>query len=1392
MAATGKFRLSPSTVAKHFQHRCDRMFRWSAVAAADRGKRGIGWNVPTRVRWHSRPGVGLLMEEGDRFERGHVQRLIDAAGSAVLCCGFEGTKVRDLAFEKFAHHCRASGPPAWATQLVIALDDAAERRFLESYGLNPELVALTPAKPDLLEILPNGQGRKHVRIWDYKASQKARHAHFIQVAFYSLLLEHALEAYALDDILTVDTGYGVIRSREQEPTVFELEPYRAAIGDFLRVAAPRLFELPAADAHYHVQDGCMMCNYVEHCRAEANAGDDLSRIPYISSESKRLLKEHGIRTHRDLAASAGNTALLDEMRSAGHDLSINLDRYVASSLALEDGSPRALDGATLKMPRDEDVRVVITAEGDAVTATCFALGLKIYRGYDPETDRPIGDERVFVAETPDSEGRILLEFLRTLCALLLEVDSYNRSIDVDAIDDDPDVVDARSALQRTVEELEQIKASHPRLYRANPEHKPVLARREELRQLEKAQKQALKNVEKDARWKRGTLRKKLHFYVYDPLDLQVLTALVERHIFDVGEPELLGHIRMLVRLFPPDSILKDADTFRTVPGTVVIDVLRSLVALPAVYLYDLRTVSERFRPENRTGEESGKVFAPPYGFGWEFSNQIAFERIHDVWSGQNFESLHGGRTKVLTPPQIVDAIRSTVIDKLRATDSIVRCLKQRYGNQLLLRKEPFLLYDGFDPIEIETLEALRVFSLLETSLQELEIKHTHTMSVADRTSRLACISSMHYERDATDEECSGAMWFSFDPACRDAKFEPGEYGVAITPENDPAVLTGGVDGKLFEGSTQWWNKYKFRADIIDIDLESDPPRILVKPGDANFRENYDLSGSFVLDKYFSDLLTDRVLGTLDALQNQPEEARHVHQLIAGGSIAGWTPFVGAQAAAAVHEELTTRMRMVGDRPDTALNPGQWRAVNGVWSEPLTMIWGPPGTGKTHTVGHILLGYVLAAKLMKRQLRILVTAFTHHAIVNVLTKVAALAERYEVRESDIGIVKLGRRHEVDESLPVWVEQCTDEKKLTDMLGSDAPCLIVGSTVWSAYKATQHGPSPLCPWFDVVLVDEASQMLLSHALLALAVAKPTANIILAGDDQQLPPIIHGSYPEEHQHLLGSVFSFMRHRMDKGGDVRERMLFQLERNFRMNEPLTAYPRAVCYGGRFESNSPESRIRLIEPSHGLADALWELLLDPERASILCWYDPPRSFTSRNAIEAELAAEFAIRMAERLIDGRTGGRYSPERFAANGLAVLSPHRAQNGLIRDELRARGFQSAERPMPLVDTVEKLQGQERDVIAVSYGVADEEYAEAEAAFLLSRNRFNVAATRARHKLLVLCASTVLDVVPTDHQTLLDATMLKEFRSYCSCGSAEVPWTSGEHGTVLLKIAWRGFGR
>ena len=1414
-----KYRLSPSIIASYFKHRCDRQYRWDSVEQRDRGRTGIGWNVPQSPRFHSRPGIALLMAAGDAFEVERLEQLQrDYGPDQVYHMGFDRDEhgrrtVRPLPLPDLAAVLRRPSPPRFAAQIFVDLEETPDHalHFLARFGLDPALVRVGTARPDLLEIIPTAGGPSRLRVWDFKASQAARHEHFIQVAFYTFLLEEALHAVGLDDAYAVDTEWGVIYARGG-PDAFELPPYRLAIDEFLRFRATPLLLTPATEAHYHVNLGCPMCQYNDSCRAEADAGRDLSRVAYMTSESKRRPVRAGFRTHRELAQLAEDEPRWEQLRAAGHDLSVNLGRYVAVSRALDDGRPRPLHGLSLTVPAWESVRVILSAEQDPVTNTCFALGLKTIEWDSGETAdgrpptaagdpssggqptavgrRPAGIEHVFLLEdpltTPDAEARLLLAFLRELNQLLLRVDAENAALAAELDEQEtPEVAAARRSLEDITAQLAELKAAYPRLYANKPDHQPLLARRQQLQADEKAAKATLKEAEYVARRDNRRRQKSLHFYVFDGFDLTVLKKLVERHLFG-AEPALLAELYTLVRLFPPESVLPDADSFRTIPGTIVVNALRQLVALPAPYVYDLRTVTDRIPP----GPDGRRPysFSPPINCVFRGTNQVAFERIHDVWRGQPYLVNARDPASAILPDEVRRRVERAVRDKLRATDAVVQWLKRDYRDSLLLRKEPFRLYNAFDPLGFQTLEALRVFALLETSQAELAVKQFHTLPVADRMARFECIGGLRYIEGADTDD--GGLWFTFDRAARDVKFERGDFNLVLTPEAAPERLVSEIDGQLF--TSPRWRHAPYKVSLVDYDLRADPPRVCLRPdqGVAKFRENVDLSAVHTLDKLFVDYTTAKALDVLDRLRQNPELARHVHELLDAAATSGWRPIIGDAAAV----EGTLRGYATRGGAARFLTAAQSRAFRGAPATPLSLIWGPPGTGKTYMLGHLLLAYVLAARQSGRPVRILVTAFTHYAINNVLDKVSDLLRRYGLADDSTAVVKVmgSYTHAADDRLPADVAR-VGQKGLAGLLAGDTRCVIAGSTVWGVYNAMNDAGGVGQPWFDVTLIDEASQMKLPDALIAFSASKPEGAVILAGDDRQLPPIIHGTYPDEHEHMLSSVFAFMRQRIETQEQTEPgfaaRTIFQLEENFRMNKPLTDYPARVLYQDRFFSQQESIRIATDPPLPAQTDDLIDFILHPDRPVVLVRYAAPTGFTARNSLEADIAARIAARLSAIMVSN--AAPVGPEYFAAEGFAILAPHRAQNAAIRAALADYGFGADGRPLPLVDTVDKLQGQERDVVVVSYGVADEEYAEAEAAFLLSSNRFNVATTRPRRKLIVLCSDAVLDVVPQDRDVLLEAMMLKGFRGFCDGGPRVFTWPTADYGPVTLAVQWKAFG-
>jgi DNA replication ATP-dependent helicase Dna2 len=89
-----------------------------------------------------------------------------------------------------------------------------------------------------------------------------------------------------------------------------------------------------------------------------------------------------------------------------------------------------------------------------------------------------------------------------------------------------------------------------------------------------------------------------------------------------------------------------------------------------------------------------------------------------------------------------------------------------------------------------------------------------------------------------------------------------------------------------------------------------------------------------------------------------------------------------------------------------------------------------------------------------------------------------------------------------------------------------------------------------------------------------------------------------------------------------------------------------------------------------------------------------------------------------------------------------------------------------PPPFVDTVDRFQGQERDLMIASYVVADRDFVASEEAFILNPRRFNVTLTRARSKFIMLVSEAILQHLPSDAEVARDAAHLQLFvEEYCT---------------------------
>ncbi|MBM4319377.1 MAG: ATP-dependent helicase, partial [Deltaproteobacteria bacterium] len=284
-----------------------------------------------------------------------------------------------------------------------------------------------------------------------------------------------------------------------------------------------------------------------------------------------------------------------------------------------------------------------------------------------------------------------------------------------------------------------------------------------------------------------------------------------------------------------------------------------------------------------------------------------------------------------------------------------------------------------------------------------------------------------------------------------------------------------------------------------------------------------------------------------------------------------------------------------------------------------------------------------------------------------------------------------------------------------------------------------------------VDEASQLRMGELALAMAALKPGGRLVLAGDDLQLPPIVHGTYPQARDGLPGlhdSVFAYLRAR-DRGPGGADHYTCQLLDCWRMNGPLCRFAAETLYGDGFRPATPEiaSRRLPLEPRSARskknpAPAWLDLLLDPEHPLVVAVLRGVLA-TSENKLEAELTARVAVELRQRLL-GPEGRPYpatveGDRQFWRRGLFIVSPHHVQIRAIERALAAR--RTWHGPC-FVDTVDKMQGQQADAVLVSYGVSDPETALAEGEFIYSLERLNVAVTRARSHCVVFLPRPLLE--------------------------------------------------
>lgn len=378
--------------------------------------------------------------------------------------------------------------------------------------------------------------------------------------------------------------------------------------------------------------------------------------------------------------------------------------------------------------------------------------------------------------------------------------------------------------------------------------------------------------------------------------------------------------------------------------------------------------------------------------------------------------------------------------------------------------------------------------------------------------------------------------------------------------------------------------------------------------------------------------------------------------------------------------------------DDGLNDKQKEAVaNAVASDVCWLVQGPPGTGKTHVLAWVIVD------LLSRGERILVTSFTHRAINHLL---AAVAERLEKTGHIAKIAAF-----TDPALPTAIEQRGAFSELSFAKHTDGAGYIIGATPFALRSRRLRGRD-----FDTVVIDEASQVTVPLAVMAMLAGR---RYIFAGDHRQLPPVTLSRSPQEAQAL--SIFGRL---VGRSYDT------MLTVTHRLNEELCRWPSDTFYFSRLRAH-PRAAGRTLQLARLPAE--WKDVLSSLRSVV--WLAVPHQGCR------SVAPEEATLIADLLYALHAGG------LAWKDIGVVVPFRRQARYLRKRLAARAPDGTAPATLVADTVERMQGQEREVVLVSFTTSDEDFAWRLRDFIFLQQRLNVAATRPRTKLLLVASPALL---------------------------------------------------
>ena len=375
-----------------------------------------------------------------------------------------------------------------------------------------------------------------------------------------------------------------------------------------------------------------------------------------------------------------------------------------------------------------------------------------------------------------------------------------------------------------------------------------------------------------------------------------------------------------------------------------------------------------------------------------------------------------------------------------------------------------------------------------------------------------------------------------------------------------------------------------------------------------------------------------------------------------------------------------------------------------------VIQGPPGTGKTFTASRVITALLAAGK------KVGVASHSHKAVANLLL---ACGEAARSGGGQLQGMKVG-----GEAEGLLFSSNPDLQYVQDNSGAQATYSggVVGGTAWLFTRPEWEGA------LEFLFIDEAGQVALANAI---AMARCAKNLVLLGDQMQLEQPVQGSHPGD------AGLSALQYALkDMDANRPDAPVFHavvppdaglfLGESRRMHPSVCRFISESIYGGRLGSHPDCNRQRIAVPSGPPG------LITRESGIVFSGVEHDGNIQQSDEEVARVQAIYQ-ELQGRMYTAKDG-RMKP--LALEDFLFIAPYNAQ---------VRALQSALPNGARVGSVDRFQGQEAPVCILSLCSSYGEYGSRGLAFILDRNRVNVAISRAQCLAVVVADPRIAGAIP-----------------------------------------------